>query len=242
VTAAFEARGASKRFGRKRVLDQLDLTVPEGSVTVLLGRNGAGKTTLLRAAMGMIPLDAGSIRVAGLDAATAPIGLRQLVGFVPDHADVYPWMTAAALFAFIRPMYRRWNQDEAERLATAFEVPLDVPFRSLSRGQGMKAVLAAALAPNPAVLLLDEPFGGLDPIARDEVLRAIVGEIRTGARTVICSTHDLAVASRIADHVAVLAAGRIERSVPIEELADAGQPVTTALRSALEAAPVEAVP
>jgi ABC-2 type transport system ATP-binding protein len=239
VSAAFEARAASKRFGARRVLEQLDLSVPEGSVTVLLGRNGAGKTTLLRAAVGMTPLDAGSIRVAGIDAAKSPVDLRQRVGFVPDRADAYPWMTAAALFRFLRPMYRRWSEKEAERLGAAFEVPLDVPFQAMSRGQGIKAILAAALAPNPAVLLLDEPFGGLDPVARDEVLRAIVGEVRSGSRTVICSTHDLAIASRIADHVAILADGRIERLVPIDDLEATDKPVPAALRSALEPAHVE---
>ena len=147
MTVVFEARAASKRFGARRVLNRLDVAVPEGSVTVLLGRNGAGKTTLLRAAMGMIPLDAGSIWVAGLDATESPVEAREQVGFVPDHADAYPWMTAAALFRFLRPMYRSWNQAEAERLAAAFEVPIDVPFEAMSRGQGIKTIIAAALAP-----------------------------------------------------------------------------------------------
>jgi ABC-2 type transport system ATP-binding protein len=239
MSGGLVARSVSKRFGRTRVLEGLDLTVPEGSVTVVLGRNGMGKTTLLRAAIGMIPLDAGSIRVAGIDVAKSPVDLRQRVGFVPDRADAYPWMTAAALFRFLRPMYRSWDQGEAERLAATFEVALHVPFQSMSRGQGVKAILAAALAPAPAVLLLDEPFGGLDPVARDEVLRAIVGEVRSGSRTVICSTHDLAIASRIADHVAVLANGRIDRFIPIEDLEATDQPVPAALRSALEPAQVE---
>lgn len=242
MNGGIDARSVSKRFGRKCVLDGLDLTVPEGSVTALLGRNGTGKTTFLRAAIGMIPLDAGSLRVAGIDASRSPVELRQRVGFVPDHADVYPWMTVAALFRFLRPMYRFWNQREAERLAAVFEVPTDVPFRALSRGQGIKAIIAAALAPAPEVLLLDEPFGGLDPVARDEVLRAIVGELRGRARTVVCSTHDLAIASRIADHVAILADGRIEHFVSIDDLEAANHAVPTMLRAALETATVEVSP
>ena len=239
MTNALQARAVSKTFGRKTVLAGLDLEVPEGSVAVLLGRNGVGKTTFLRAAIGMIPIDSGSIRIAGFDSGRDAIALRQRAVFVPDQADVYPWMTVGGLFRFLRPVYRKWSSREAERLANAFEVPRDVPFRALSRGQAMKAMLAAALAPQPQVLLLDEPFGGLDPIARDEVLRAVVGEIRTGSRTVICSTHDLEIASRIADHVAILADGRIERFAPIGELEANDQPVPAALRSALEPAPVE---
>jgi ABC-2 type transport system ATP-binding protein len=203
---SLRVRNVTKRFGRRTVLDGLDLEAAPGAVTVLLGRNGAGKSTLLRLLLGVLRADAGSIEVCGLDPVREGRGVRRRVGYVPDKPDVYGWMTARELFAFLRPQYPTWNADHAARTAEALLVPLDTPFGRMSRGEGMKAMLVAALAPEPEVLLLDEPFAGLDPVVREEVLRGIVGELE--GRTVLCATHDLDVAARIAGRVVVLAGGK----------------------------------
>jgi ABC-type multidrug transport system ATPase subunit len=100
-------------------------------------------------------------------------------------------------------------------------VPRDRPYRAMSRGEATKAMLAATLAPEPEVLLLDEPFGGLDPVAHEEVLRAVVDALGVGTRTVLVSTHDLDVAARLGDRVVVLAGGRIRRDVPMDQAAGA---------------------
>ena len=203
------ARHLSKRFRRKTVLDGLDLEAEPGAVTVLLGRNGAGKSTFLRLCLGVLRADAGALSVCGLDPARRPKAVRRAVGYVPDKPDVYGWMTPKDLYRFLKPQYPTWNDLHAAGTAEALGVPLATPFRSLSRGEGMKAMLVAALAHEPELLLLDEPFAGLDPVVREEVLRGVVSELRAGGRTVLCATHDLDVAARIADRVVVLSLGRL---------------------------------
>ena len=197
-----------KRFRRHAVLDGVDFAPEAGKVTVLLGRNGAGKSTFMKLALGVLKPDAGTLTVCGLDPLKQARAVRRAVGYVPDQPDVYLWMTPIDLFRFLKPQYPTWNDDTVERLATQLDVPMKRKFRTLSRGEGMKAMLVAAMAHEPELLLLDEPFAGLDPIVREEVLRGVIGELK--GRTVLCTTHDLDVASRIADAVAILENGRIE--------------------------------
>ncbi len=214
----------TKRFGNKEVLRDLDLELTPGQVTVLLGPNGAGKSTLMRLALGLLRPDSGSISVHGHDPLAKSALVRRQTGFVPDTPDVYPWMTAKDLCRFLRPQYPGWDQHHADELLELLRVPLTTPFKSMSRGEGMKTMLVAALAPRPPLLLLDEPFAGLDPLVRDEVLQGIISALREGERTVLCSTHDLEIAARIADRVAVLAHGQIARHGTVEEVLQSGEP------------------
>ena len=215
---AIESTGLTKRFRRKTVLSRVDWRVETGSVTVLLGANGVGKSTLFRLALGVLEPTEGTIRVAGLSPAADAVAVRRCVGYVPDEPDVPAWMTVADLFRFLAPHHPRWSTPRAAELVAALDVPTDVRFRDLSRGQGMKAMLAAALAQDPQVLLLDEPFAGLDPMVRDDVLKGLVRELDGGRRTVVCATHELDAAARIADRVAILAGGRIAREGTLAEV------------------------
>ena len=215
---ALVTKGLSKRFGRRSVLEGLDLEVEAGLVVVLLGENGAGKSTLLRLALGLHGPDGGTLRVAGMDPIRDAVRVRRAAGYVPDKPDVYPWMTVSDLFRFLKPHFPRWSDERAHSLAEMLRVPLDIRFRHLSRGQGMKAMLAAALAQDPEILLLDEPFAGLDPVVREDVLRGVIAELRDGKRTVICATHELDAAARIADQVAVLSNGKIVRYGTLAEV------------------------
>ena len=122
------------------------------------------------------------------------------------------------LTKFLRPMYPSWDQAECERIAERLRLPRTTPVKDMSRGEGMKLMLAVALAPRPELLLLDEPFAGLDPLVREEVLANVLVELAERECTVLCSTHDLDVAGRIADRVAVLASGRITGEGTFEEL------------------------
>jgi ABC-2 type transport system ATP-binding protein len=187
-------------------------------VTALLGENGQGKTTLLKLALGVLAADGGTLSVAGFDPRKQPRPLRERVGYVPSQPDAYGWMTVRDLFRFLRPQYPTWDGAHADELVERLRVPDRTPFRSLSRGEGMKAMLAAALAPRPPLLLLDEPFAGLDPLVREEVLRGVIGELRGGRRTVLVATHDLDVVARIADRVAILAGGRITAHGTLAEI------------------------
>jgi ABC-2 type transport system ATP-binding protein len=226
-------QGVSKRFGKRVVLDGFDFSLVPGQVTVLLGRNGAGKSTFLRLCLGVLKPEAGRVEVCGHDPVRRPRDVRRLIGYVPDKPDVYDWMTPRELLYFLKPQYPTWNADRAARVAEQLSVPLDTPFKGLSRGEGMKAMLMAALAPDPALLLLDEPFAGLDPVAREDVLK---GVIRAGEQTILCATHDLDVAARIADRVAVLSRGKIVAHGPAEEVVGAGGRAPEKMREILEEA------
>jgi ABC-2 type transport system ATP-binding protein len=212
-------------FGRNCVLDGLDLELAPGAVTVLLGENGAGKSTLLRVLLGLLRPAAGRVRVFGQDPLRAHSAVLQRVGYVPDVPDVYPWLTVRDLCAFLRPHYPRWNEALVRELSEQLAVPQRTKFAAMSRGQGMKAMLVAALAPEPELLLLDEPFAGLDPLVREEVLQGVVEALRDGERTVLCATHELDFAARIADRVAVLQRGRIVRHGSLAAVLGQEEPV-----------------
>jgi ABC-2 type transport system ATP-binding protein len=210
-TPVMDVQGLHLGFGRKRVLQGLDLELADGEVTVLLGQNGSGKSTLLRVLLGVLRPRRGTVRLFGQDPLAAHRAVLQRIGYVPDVPDVYPWLRACDLFKFLAPQYPGWNHSLCAELCARLDVPLRTKFKAMSRGQGMKAMLAAALAPEPELLLLDEPFAGLDPLVREQVLAGVVAALRAGERTVLCATHELDIAARIADRVAVLEGGRIVR-------------------------------
>jgi ABC-2 type transport system ATP-binding protein len=233
--AAIHVEGLEVRFGRTPVLRGVDLEVPEGATTVLLGSNGEGKTTLLNACLGVLAPRAGRISILGLDPRRAATNLRRQVGYVPSIPDAYGWMRLHDWFRLLRAHYPTWDAARAERLAGRLDVPQRTRFAAMSRGQAMKAMLAGALAPDPRVLLLDEPFGGLDPLVREDVLRNVIAALGGEPRTVLMATHDLDVAARVADRVALLAGGRIVREGPVGDFADGPRGAATpgALRLAL---------
>ena len=240
---AFRAVGLEKRYRRVRALDGLDLELEPGRVTVLLGENGAGKSTLLRTALGVVKPERGAVVVAGHDPLRRPDEARRRVGYVPDRPDAPPWMTIAELCRFSRAHQPRWCDRTADELIDAFDVPRATRLGAMSKGQGTKAMLVLALAHDPEVLLLDEPFGGLDPLVREDVLRAVIGALRSERRTVLCATHELDVAARIADRVAIVAAGRVLRHGTVGELLGGAEPadLPRGLHDALAAATREVV-
>jgi len=219
-----ETKELDKRYKRVMALRNVSLNLAKGKVTVLLGPNGAGKTTLIRLAMGTLKPEYGKIRLFGLNPLKKPRQVRQKIGYVPTIPDAYDWMTLTALFKFLRPQYPTWDDEYALKAIEQLSIPTKTTFKNMSRGQGMKAMLVTALAPKPPLLLLDEPFAGLDPLAREEVLRGVIGQIREEGRTVLCATHDLQVASRLADRLIVLANGKLKTEGTVEEVLGCKEP------------------
>ena len=207
------------------MLRDLSLDLVPGECTVLLGRNGAGKSTLLRLALGVLRPDSGSLLVAGADPRRDPNGVRRRTGYVPDTPDALGWMKLPELLRFAQAHYPTWNESLAAALTEQFDVPKGTRLGKMSRGESMKAMMVLALAPEPQALLLDEPFAGLDPVVRDDVLRAVIGALHEDERTVLCATHELEVAARVADRVAILEGGRIAAQGTLAEILGDEDPV-----------------
>jgi ABC-2 type transport system ATP-binding protein len=215
---AVETIGLSIRYGHTRVLEDVTLAVPRGSVFALLGRNGSGKSSLLRVLLGQRPAAAGRVRLLGRDPWRERVALMARVGVVPEEPDAPPEMAPRALNAFCARLHSRWDAAAVVERLRRFEIPLERPFGSLSKGQKGAVMLALALGHSPELLVLDDPTLGLDVVARDAVFGEVIGELADHGTTVFVTTHDLAAIEGVADHVAVLAGRRVALAGPLEAL------------------------
>jgi ABC-2 type transport system ATP-binding protein len=207
---AVETRGLSRRFGRQIALDGLDLSVPVGSFYLLVGPNGAGKTTALRCLLDLLPPDSGSRRVCGLTVPDHGPEARSLIGYVADAPDFgYPKLPVAALLSHHARYFAGWDATYAEHLIRALDAPREQKFGKLSKGQARRVQLVMALAHKPALLLLDEPTDGLDPLARDRFLGLLAEHLAEHPTTVLVSTHLPYEVEGLADHLGVLQGGRL---------------------------------
>lgn len=215
---AIEIRGVSKRFGRKTVLEGLNLSVPAGQTFAFLGRNGAGKTTAIRMLLGLIKPDGGQIRVLGMDPQKEPLAVRRQVGYLAEDQAMFGWMRVGEMISFMAPFYPTWDNARAHELAEKFELPMRTRTRHLSKGQGVRLGLLLALAHRPKLVILDDPTLGLDPIMRKEFLRDVVTYLQGEQVTVFFSSHLLYEIEPVADSVAILDRGHIVRQADTEEL------------------------
>jgi ABC-type multidrug transport system ATPase subunit len=212
------AEGLEVRYGKREVLSGVSLGVPAGSVFALLGRNGAGKSSLVRCALGMQKPRAGVARLFGENAWSSRRSAMERVGVVPEEPDAPPEMTAAEILDFCGSLYRVWNRQAAAARLARFDVPLDVTFARLSKGQKGAVMLALALAPEPELLILDDPTLGLDVVARRALYDELIGELADRGTTVFVTTHDLAGIEAIADRVAILHGTRLALDESVESL------------------------
>ncbi|MET0331642.1 MAG: ABC transporter ATP-binding protein [Dyella sp.] len=207
-----------KSFGKRQVLRGIDWQVPPGRVIGLLGRNGAGKTTLLRCLLGLSPVDSGDIRVFG-ESIAQPGGERlHRLGFVPQSFDLFPWMKVRGYLDFTAAFYTRWNAPLTERLLGEWQLDPKQKIGQLSQGQRQKLAIVRALAPEPELLVLDEPVASLDPQARRAFMDELLELMRQPGRTVIFSTHITADLERAGADIALLREGRMQFTRPLAEL------------------------
>lgn len=218
MSPTIEVRGLVVGFGRHRVLDGVELDVPAGSLTALLGKNGVGKTTLLRALGGELRAYAGTLRVLGLDPWRERRALARSIGWVDERAEWPRWMRVEEQWRFLAPFHPTWDDAEARRLADEFEVDRRAKLAELSRGERAIALLVAALAHRPKLLLLDEPFGGLDVLARRRVFSALIEHLARAGTSALFATHSLADVERLADRIALLVDGRVRLAGELEPL------------------------
>ncbi|MEO7413771.1 MAG: ABC transporter ATP-binding protein [Opitutaceae bacterium] len=203
-----ETTGLTRRFGRTEAVHDLTLAVPEGSVCALLGSNGAGKSTTIKVLMNLFSPTAGSARVLGVD--TRKLGERERaqIGYVSENQQMPLWMTVRQLLDYCRPFYPTWDRALEKNLLAQFALPEDRKLKHLSRGMLMKAALLSSLAYRPKLLVLDEPFSGLDPLVREEFVRGVLEVSESGNWTVLVSSHDIEEVERLCDRVVLLDAGR----------------------------------
>lgn len=206
---AVSMRGVSIRFGKTRVVDDFDWDIPVGGVTALVGENGAGKSTILDAILGLVRPTSGQLMVLGKDPTKDGVSVRSRIGYVESEPAFDPDETAASTIALHRRVRDTWDDKIAEPWISRLRLPLSRRIRALSRGERAKLALLLAMAPQPDLLVFDEPFDGLDVGARDEVERAIFDHLDGSERTVLLASHDIGEIERLADRVAVLADGRI---------------------------------
>ena len=205
-----EINNLTKSFNRMRAVDGLSLQVPEGAVTAFLGPNGAGKTTTIKCMLNLLPSDGGEARVLGCPARSLGPEQFRKIGYVSENQELPDWMTVPELLDYVRPMYPDWDRDFERKMLAEFELPIRTPLRSLSRGQRMKAALLSSLAYRPKLVVLDEPFSGLDPLVRDEFLHGLLELTETEGWSVFVSSHDIEEVERLADRVAIIDKGRIQ--------------------------------
>ena len=212
----------TKTYGEKKAVDDLSLRIAPGEIYGFIGHNGAGKTTTLKAAVGILQFDAGDIFIGGKSIRTDPLGCKRQLAYIPDNPDLYDFMSGIQYLNFIAdifgiPAAERWTR--IEPLADAFELTGDLgqPVSAYSHGMKQKLAIIAAWIHDPKLILMDEPFVGLDPKAAHR-LKGMMRAVCDGGGAIFFSTHVLEVAEKLCDKVAIIRGGRLIRSGTMEEV------------------------
>ncbi|HTM96221.1 MAG TPA: ATP-binding cassette domain-containing protein [Croceibacterium sp.] len=216
---AIEARGLVKRFDGTLAVDGVDLEVPEGAIYGILGPNGAGKTTVLRMLLGIIEPDSGERRVLGH---ADPHRIARLIGYLPEERGLYPSMKAYEAIGFmgaLRGLPLKVGRERGRELLEAYGLPADRQIRQLSKGMAQQVQLLGTLVHRPRLVVLDEPFSGLDALNQGKLERMIRGLADEGT-TVIFSTHVIAHAERLCEGVAIVAGGKVPYAGSVDEARD----------------------
>jgi len=232
MTYAIRTENLSKKFKDLAALDALNLNVPEGAIYALVGPNGAGKTTTIKILMNLVRASSGRAEVLGIE--SSHLSRREFtnIGYVSENQEMPGWMTVEYFLEYLKPFYPGWDCALVKELQRQFDLPPRAKIRQLSRGMRMKAALTSSLAYRPKLIVMDEPFTGLDAMVRDQLTEGLL-EQAAGA-TVLISSHDLMELESFASHVGYLAHGKLcfseemssltERFREVEVICDA-QPV-----------------
>ena len=216
--SAIRTENLVKKFRRVEALNGLNLDVPEGAVYALVGPNGAGKTTAIKILMNIFGPTSGRAEVLGVESARIAGRAFTSIGYVSENQELPEWMRVGALLEYLRPFYPSWDRKLEDELISQFDLPRDRKLGNLSRGMRMKAALASALAYHPKLIVLDEPFTGLDPLVRDELIQGLLE--RAEESTILVSSHDLAEIESFASHVGYLEQGRLRFSEELTQLVE----------------------
>jgi ABC-2 type transport system ATP-binding protein len=216
MTSAICTENLSKRFRRMIALDSLNLDVPAGSIYGMVGPNGAGKTTTIKVLMNIFSPTGGYSEVLENDSRRLRPHHFTQIGYVSENQEMPEWMTVGYFLEYLSAFYPNWDRTLETELVNQLELPLDRKLRNLSRGMRMKAALASSLAYHPKLIILDEPFTGLDALVRDELIEGLLA--RAEGTTIFISSHDLAEIESFASHIGYLDRGKLQFSEELESL------------------------
>jgi ABC-2 type transport system ATP-binding protein len=217
VNNIISVSGLTKRFGRTRALDGLDLDVRAGQVHGFLGPNGAGKSTTIRILLGLLRADAGTVRLLGGDPWKDAVELHRRLAYVPGDVTLWPNLSGGEVIDLLGRLRGGLDKARKKDLIERFELDPRKKGRAYSKGNRQKVALVAALASDVELLLLDEPTSGLDPLM-EAVFTDYIGEVRAQGRTVLLSSHILAEVEKLCDRVSIVRDGRTVETGTLDEL------------------------
>ena len=212
----------TKQYGEKKAVDDLSLHIKKGEIYGFIGHNGAGKTTTLKSIVGILQFDAGEIRIDGEFIEKAPLECKKKIAYIPDNPDLYEFMTGIKYLHFIADVFEvdeKTRQERIRKYADLFEITSDLaqPIASYSHGMKQKLAIISAWIHKPQLILMDEPFVGLDPKA-SHLLKGLMREVCDEGGAIFFSTHVLEVAEKLCDKVAIIKNGKLIRSGTMEEV------------------------
>ena len=217
-----EIKNVTKKYGEKKALDNVSFKVEDGDIFAFIGHNGAGKTTLIKSIVGIHDFDEGDILIDGMSIKDNPVECKKLMAFVPDNPETYEHMKAIDYINFICDMYEidtETREKNIKKYASIFEMEdkLGDTIDSFSHGMKQKIVLISALAHDPKILIMDEPFVGLDPKAVFDI-KKVLNEMTKEGKIVFYSTHILDVAEKLCSRVAIIKQGKLIKSGKMKEV------------------------
>ena len=212
----------TKTYGEKKAVDDLTLHIAPGEIYGFIGHNGAGKTTTLKSVVGILQFDEGEILIDGKSIRTAPLDCKRDIAYIPDNPDLYDYMSGIKYLNFIADIFGVSAADRKERIrkySELFELTADLaqPIAAYSHGMKQKLAIIAAWLHSPKLIIMDEPFVGLDPKA-SHLLKEMMREVCDEGGAIFFSTHVLEVAEKLCDKVAIIKGGRLVRSGTMEEV------------------------
>ena len=212
----------TKTYGEKRAVDDLSLHIQKGEIYGFIGHNGAGKTTTIKACCGILQFDSGEIAIDGVSVRQDPIACKRKLAYLPDNPDLYEYMSGIQFLNFVADIFQvpqQVRQERIHRYADLFELTGDLaqPISAYSHGMKQKLAIISALIHEPKLVIMDEPFVGLDPKAAHQ-LKLLMREICDQGGAIFFSTHVLEVAEKLCDKVAIIKGGRLIKSGTMEEV------------------------
>lgn len=212
----------TKTYGDKKAVDDLSLHIQPGEIYGFIGHNGAGKTTTIKACCGILDFDGGEVYIDNISVKDAPLECKKRLAYIPDNPDLYEFMSGIQFLNFVCDIFGVSADERKKRIyryTDAFEITSDLaqPISAYSHGMKQKLAITSALVHNPRLIVMDEPFVGLDPKA-SHLLKEIMREMCRGGASIFFSTHVLEVAEKLCDKVAIIKGGRLIKSGTMDEV------------------------